>query len=166
MNRKMKKAILLTAVLASVMTLFAFNMHNIFGVSSRYLSHPVEVKATIYRTNYGKTGVTANGTHIKGKDARKLKIIAVSPDMLKEWPLGTHVLVMGSDSLSGVYVVGDLMSKKFKKKIDILVNKDYHLCSYDHVVMFKVDENYFADSTKLRDYAISLNPKNKQTGSL
>ncbi len=140
------KKILLGAILAISIVLVGFNINNIMGVPSKYFKEHAQVTATVYRTTYGKTGVTADGTKIRKKNAKELKLIAVSPDMLKKWPLGTHVLVVNADSLSGLYVVRDIMNKRFHNRIDILINKKDKLNMFKKAHMFKVDDAFFASN--------------------
>lgn len=138
----MKRIIIIVILFVSI-ALVGFNIDGIMGVPFKYIKEHVQVTATVYKTNYGHTGKTADGTKIRKQDAKQLKIIAVSPDMLKKWPLGTHVIVIGADSLNGVYVVRDVMNRRYKHRIDILVNKNSPICMYKKAQLIKVDEDFF-----------------------
>jgi 3D (Asp-Asp-Asp) domain-containing protein len=49
--------------------------------------------------------------------------IAVSRNLLHEYPYGTRVQVQGTDGYDGIYIVHDTMNKRYVDRIDILVCK-------------------------------------------
>ena len=67
--------------------------------------------------------ITASGFKIT--NPKKHRIIAVSKDLKRKWKWGTKVRIVGAGKLSGTYYVRDLMNKRYRKRIDILIgNKD------------------------------------------
>lgn len=87
--------------------------------------------------------ITADGSKI---DLRKLaggniKWIAVSPDLLVEYPLGTKVKITSRKhpEITGVYVIHDVMNPRFKYSIDILAHvSDGHVFGTHLTKMEKV----------------------------
>lgn len=88
---------------------------------------PEIVTLTTYKAVIGETDDTPNITAsgFKITNPKKHRIIAVSKDLRKKWGWGTKVRVVGAGKLSGTYYVRDLMNKRYRKRIDILIgNKD------------------------------------------
>lgn len=98
------------------------------------------VKATIYKPSMGPE--TADGTRINSKNAKELKLIAVSWDLRHEFPFGSKVQIVGAGNLDGIYTVRDLMNKRWTKKIDILVDPKHKLVSYNHVQLIKLPPGF------------------------
>jgi 3D (Asp-Asp-Asp) domain-containing protein len=82
--------------------------------------------------------VTADGSKISKTLLKKgdLKWIAISQDLLCEYPLGTKVRITSRKypKISGVYVIHDVMNPRFRYSIDVLSHEDHghifgtHLC--------------------------------------
>jgi len=68
----------------------------------------------------------------------KHKIVAVSRDLLTQFPNGTQVLVEGTD-YDGVYTVQDKMNKRYTNRIDILVNEDMPIGRWDSVKLRRIN---------------------------
>lgn len=73
--------------------------------------------------------VTADGSKINLRKLREgnLKWLAVSPDLLKEYPLGTKVRITSKKypKISGIYVIHDVMNPRFRYSIDVLSHIDH-----------------------------------------
>ena len=73
--------------------------------------------------------VTADGSKINLRKLREgnLKWLAISPDLLPEYPLGTKVRVTSKKypKISGVYVIHDVMNPRFRYSIDVLSHIDH-----------------------------------------
>jgi len=73
--------------------------------------------------------VTADGSEIDLKKLKKgnLKWLAISQDLLPEYPLGTKVKVTSKKypKISGVYVIHDVMNPRFQYSIDVLSHIDH-----------------------------------------
>ena len=72
--------------------------------------------------------VTADGSNI---DLRKLqqgnlKWLAISQDLLPEYPLGTKVKITSKKypEISGIYVIHDVMNPRFRYSVDVLSHID------------------------------------------
>lgn len=106
-----------------------------------YVQHRVVVTATVYNAVPEQTNsenlVTASG-FIIDKDSFP-KIIAVSRDLEKKFPMGTKVSIQGTD-FDGIYTVEDRMHKRWRKKIDILVPDSIKLGKWRKVIMRLVTE--------------------------
>ena len=101
---------------------------------------PEIVTVTTYKAVEEETDstplITASGTKIV--NPKKQRIIAVSKDLRKKWKWGTKVRVTGIGKLSGTYYVRDLMNKRYRKRIDILIgNKDKQV-KYKKVKIYKI----------------------------
>jgi len=68
--------------------------------------------------------ITASGRKLDSLNPRKHRIIAISRDLKKKYKFGSKVKIMDAGAYSGVYVVEDVMNKRFKNRIDILINPD------------------------------------------
>jgi len=67
----------------------------------------------------------------------KHRIIAVSRDLIHEYPNGTKVRLEGT-KYDGVYTVRDKMNKRYTKRIDILINKDMKIGKWTNVKLYKL----------------------------
>ncbi len=67
----------------------------------------------------------------------KHRIIAVSRDLLAEYPKGTKVYISGT-KYDGVYTVMDKMNKRYTKRIDILINEDMPIGKWNKTTIKKV----------------------------
>jgi 3D (Asp-Asp-Asp) domain-containing protein len=88
---------------------------------------PEIVTLTTYKAVVGETDDTPNITAsgFKITNPKKQRIIAVSKDLKRKWGWGTKVRVVGAGKYDGTYRVHDLMNKRYRKRIDILIsNKD------------------------------------------
>jgi hypothetical protein len=87
---------------------------------------------TVTLTTYKATGnetdstpnITASGFKINLKNPKKHRIIAISRDLKKKWKFGTKVRIKNAGKYNGIYVVKDVMNKRYKKRIDILINPE------------------------------------------
>jgi 3D (Asp-Asp-Asp) domain-containing protein len=84
---------------------------------------PEIVTLTTYKANESETDstplITASGFKIT--NPKKHKIIAVSRDLRRKWGWGTKVRIVGAGKYDGTYRVHDLMNKRYRKRIDILI---------------------------------------------
>ena len=99
------------------------------------IGEPVEeiwkqvVTLTIYKPTISQTdstpNITASGFKIDTINPSKHKIIAVSRDLKKKgWSFGKKVKIKKAGKYNGVYTIRDLMNKRHKKRIDVLVGDD------------------------------------------
>lgn len=95
------------------------------------------VKVTTYTTDPRQTDsspyVTASGFKLDKKNPKKHRIIAVSRDIKAKLKFGAKVKVSGTGKYDGTYVVHDVMNKRFKNRIDILINPKDRPTSFDSI---------------------------------
>ena len=99
-----------------------------------------DVIATTYTPSEKETDstplITASGFKINPKNPKKHRIIAVSRDLKKRYPFGSKVKIKGlGKKYDGVYKVEDVMHSRWRKKIDILINKKDRLFKKRKVVI-------------------------------
>lgn len=137
-------------LIAIIMLFFLFPSH--IGISKigysiplKKDSEPIEVVTlTIYSTNSGETDsnphLTASGFKIDSNNPGKHKIIAVSRDLKRKWKFNTRVRIINAGRYNGIYTVKDLMNRRYKKRIDILVNNNRKPIKLTGVKVIKLED--------------------------
>lgn len=64
----------------------------------------------------------ASGFKANPKFPQKNRVIAVSRDLLEEFPFHSLVFITGAGKLNGVWKVEDVMNERYKERIDFLIN--------------------------------------------
>ena len=82
--------------------------------------------------------ITASGFKIDTLNPERHKIIAVSRDLKHKWKFGTKIKVTGIGKYSGIYTIKDVMNKRFKKRIDILIGKQSKQFKYTGIKIYKI----------------------------
>jgi len=99
------------------------------------------VTMTTYTTSRSQTDSnpyeTASGFILNKTNPKKHRIIAISRDLKDTFQFGDSVYVKAG-KYSGMYVVHDVMNKRFKKKIDLLINPKDKGVRLDSVVIKKL----------------------------
>jgi 3D (Asp-Asp-Asp) domain-containing protein len=89
---------------------------------------PEIVTLTTYVPNAKETDstphITASGFKIDTTNPKKHHIIAVSRDLKKKWGFNRKVRIKRAGKYNGTYVIKDVMNKRFKNRIDIMVGKN------------------------------------------
>jgi 3D (Asp-Asp-Asp) domain-containing protein len=103
-----------------------------------------KVILTIYKANSFETdstpNITASGFKIDTTNPDKHKIIAVSRDLKRKgWKFGKKVRVKKAGKYNGVYTIRDLMNKRHKNRIDILVGEDHSPVKLRNVEITLID---------------------------
>jgi 3D (Asp-Asp-Asp) domain-containing protein len=80
---------------------------------------------------------TASGFILNKKNPKKHRVIAISRDLKDTFAFGDSVYVEAG-KYSGKYVVHDVMNKRFKKKIDLLINPKDEGVKLDSVIIKKL----------------------------
>lgn len=83
-----------------------------------------KVKVTSFNSEVGQTDASpcigAAGTNICELAKKGVKIIAVSQDMRKQFPMKSKILLESDNpSIHGCYEVHDVMNKRFTKRVDL-----------------------------------------------
>lgn len=102
------------------------------------------VTATIYHAVPGQTddtpNITATGFTINTENPISHRIIAVSRDLEKRgFKMGTKVCVTNAGPMNGVWVIRDRMNKRWKNRIDFLVNETRKLGKWNDVKIKKIN---------------------------
>lgn len=107
------------------------------------------VSASVYFPVPGQTDsspfITADGSRINKNNPKKHRWIAVSRDLHSRWggdiSYGDSIQVTGlSKELDGLYIVRDIMNRRIRKRIDILVGeKDKVMGFWDDVQIAKLN---------------------------
>jgi 3D (Asp-Asp-Asp) domain-containing protein len=99
------------------------------------------VTMTTYTTSRSQTDSnpyeTASGFILNKTNPKKHRIIAISRDLKDTFQFGDSVYIQAG-KYSGKYVVHDVMNKRFKKKIDLLINPKDKGDKIDSVVIKKL----------------------------
>jgi 3D (Asp-Asp-Asp) domain-containing protein len=103
---------------------------------------PEIVTLTTYTASVKETdstpNITASGFKIDTNNPKKHRIIAVSRDLKKKLKFGSKVRIEGAGKYSGTYVVKDVMNKRYKKRIDILINPDDKQTKLNKIKLYKI----------------------------
>jgi 3D (Asp-Asp-Asp) domain-containing protein len=105
---------------------------DLFPFVNPYVEKPTTntdvVTLTTYSPSMGETdstpNITASGFKIDTANPRKHRIIAISRDLKRKWKFNQKVRIRKAGKYNGDYTVKDLMNKRFKNRVDILVGKD------------------------------------------
>ena len=100
------------------------------------------VTVTTYKASAGETddtpNVTASGFKISKRNPKKHRIFAVSRDLKRKLKFGQRVKVVGAGKYNGEYVVRDVMNKRYRKHIDILINSKDKQTKFSKVKIYKI----------------------------
>jgi 3D (Asp-Asp-Asp) domain-containing protein len=83
--------------------------------------------------------ITASGFKLDSINPRRHRVIAVSRDLKRKLKFGDKVRLSNAGRFNGVWYVRDLMNKRFKNKIDILINPNGRHTKLSGVVITKID---------------------------
>ncbi len=101
---------------------------------------PEIVTLTTYKANESETDSTPNITAsgFKITNPKKHKIIAVSRDLKRKYKFGQKVRITGAGKYNGTYRVHDVMNKRYKKRIDILIGHNDKQTKLKKVKIYKL----------------------------
>lgn len=87
---------------------------------------PEIVTLTTYKSTESETDSTPNITAsgFKITNPKKQRIVAVSRDLKRKMKWGSKIRIVGAGKYDGTYRVHDLMNKRYRKRIDILIDKN------------------------------------------
>lgn len=88
------------------------------------------VTLTVYKPMEAETdstpNLTASGFKIDVDNPGKHRIIAVSRDLKRKgWKFGKKVRIRKAGKYNGVYTIRDVMNKRYRNRIDILVDDEH-----------------------------------------
>jgi len=115
------------------------------GVVSKYaleLKPLSKVSLTTYKPAIAETDSTpfetATGFKLDSINPMKHRVIAISRDLKELFSLGDKVKLTNAGKFNGIWFIRDLMNKKYKNKIDILINPNDPQVSIEGVVISKI----------------------------
>jgi len=112
------------------------------GIEESNLEEVGTVTVTTYKANSEETdstpNITASGFKISKRNPKKHRIIAVSRDLKRKLKFGQRVRLRNAGKYNGEYVVRDVMNKRYKKRIDILINPKDKQTKLSKVKVYKV----------------------------
>jgi 3D (Asp-Asp-Asp) domain-containing protein len=86
----------------------------------------------------GSPNITACGFKIDTLNPRKHKLIAISRDLKKKWKFNSRIRVSNAGRYNGVYVVKDVMNKRWVKRVDILIRPTDQQTKLYNVILTKL----------------------------
>ena len=101
---------------------------------------PEIVTLTTYKANEAETDSTPNITAsgFKITNPKKHRIIAVSRDLKKKYKFGQKIRIVGAGKYSGTYRVQDVMNKRYKNRIDILIGANDKQTKLRKIKIYKI----------------------------
>ena len=103
---------------------------------------PDIVTVTTYSPTIAQTDstplITASGFKINPNNPKKQRIVAVSRDLKKKYKFGKKIRITGIGKLSGTYTIRDVMNKRYKKRVDILIGEDDKQISFKNAKLYAV----------------------------
>jgi 3D (Asp-Asp-Asp) domain-containing protein len=101
---------------------------------------PEIVTLTTYKASESETDSTPNITAsgFKITNPKKHKIIAVSRDLKKKYKFGQKVRITGAGKYNGTYRVHDVMNKRYRNRIDILIGHNDKQTKLKKVKIYKL----------------------------
>jgi 3D (Asp-Asp-Asp) domain-containing protein len=103
---------------------------------------PDIVTVTTYSPSVEETDstplITASGFKINPINPKKHRIIAVSRDLKRKYKFGKKVRITGIGKLSGTYTVRDVMNKRYRKRVDILIGEDDTQTSFKKAKLYAI----------------------------
>ena len=101
---------------------------------------PEIVTLTTYKASETETDSTPNITAsgFKITNPNKHKIIAVSRDLKKKYKFGQKIRITGAGKYNGTYRVHDVMNKRYKNRIDILIGHNDKQTKLKKVKIYKL----------------------------
>ena len=101
---------------------------------------PEIVTLTTYSATEAETDSTPNITAsgLKITNPKRQRIIAVSRDLKRKMKWGSKVRIVGAGKYDGTYRVHDLMNKRYKKRIDILVGPNDKQTKLRKIKIYKI----------------------------
>lgn len=100
----------------------------------------LKVEATVYNAVpeqcNSDPGHTATMFKLDLKNPYRHRIIAISRDLEKlGFKMNTKVCISGTGKYDGIWYIRDRMNKRYKKRIDFLINQDMGLGKWDCIII-------------------------------
>jgi len=108
-----------------------------FVLKSMKLVNLSTYKAAISETDSTPL-VTASGFKLDSLNPKKHRVIAISRDLKELFSFGDKVKLSNAGKFNGIWFIHDLMNKKYRNKIDVLINPSDRQMSIEGVVISKI----------------------------
>jgi len=99
------------------------------------------VTATTYKLTVRENGPYGNsmasGFKVSYKHPGLNRVVAVSRDLLNQYPFHTFIIVKGAGKLDGIWRVEDVMNKRFTKRVDFLIDWKVKHNKFNNVIIKK-----------------------------
>jgi len=82
--------------------------------------------------------VTASGFKLDSLNPKKHRVIAISRDLKELFAFGDKVKLTNAGKFNGIWFIHDVMNKRYKNKIDVLINPSDSQISLKGVVISKI----------------------------
>ena len=82
--------------------------------------------------------VTASGFKLDSLNPKKHRVIAISIDLKELFAFGDQVKLTNAGKFNGIWFIHDVMNKRYRNKIDILINPSDRQISLEGVVISKI----------------------------
>jgi len=101
---------------------------------------PEIVTLTTYKASESETDSTPNITAsgFKITNPKKHRIIAVSRDLKKKYKFGQKIRITNAGKYNGTYRVHDVMNKRYRNRIDILIGHNDKQTKLKKVKVYKL----------------------------
>ena len=103
---------------------------------------PDIVTVTTYTPSVEETDstplITASGFKINPKNPKRHRIVAVSRDLKRKYKFGKKVRITGIGRYSGTYTVRDVMNKRYRKRVDILIGDKDKQTKFRKAKLYKI----------------------------
>jgi len=100
------------------------------------------VSLSTYRADTAETDstplITASGFKLDSLNPNKHRVIAISRDLKELFSFGDKVKLTNAGKFDGIWIIHDVMNKRYKNKIDILINHSDRQMSLKGVVISKI----------------------------
>ena len=100
------------------------------------------VSLSTYRADTAETDstplVTASGLKLDSLNPKKHRVIAISRDLKALFSFGDKVKLTNAGKFDGIWIIHDVMNKRYRNKIDILINHSDRQISLEGVVISKI----------------------------
>lgn len=111
-------------------------------VASMAKKEVIKVSLTTYTITTQETDdeplITASGFTLDSVNPKKHRVIAISRDLREKFGFGDKVKLENAGKFNGIWFIRDLMHKKWKKRIDILINPNEIQTSLPDVIIAKI----------------------------
>ena len=100
------------------------------------------VNLSTYKADTSETDstplITASGFKLDSLNPKKHRVIAISRDLKELFSFGDKVMLTNAGKFNGVWFIHDIMNKRYKNKIDILINPSDRQLSLKGVLISKI----------------------------